>query len=104
MDLGVVGYVDALLLFRGCEILGRVCDCEGVIELAESLRELAAKAHPFCGFEVGVLEKEHHGCGAEHGGVLAVELGLAELGRSVGRRLCGWKSGYRWCGCCHLLN
>ena len=76
----------------------------GFVDLLEGLRELAAEAHPFRGFEVGVLEEDHHGCGAKEGGVLAVELGFAEFWRSVRWRLGRRISGYRWMGGCHLLN
>lgn len=56
---------------------------------AKSVGELAADGHPFGGLKVVVLEEEHQRGGAEEGGVLAMELGLAELGRTVGWRLSG---------------
>lgn len=53
------------------------------VGLPQRVGELAADGHPFVGFEVVVLEEEDERRGAEEGGVLPVELGLAELGGLV---------------------
>lgn len=75
------------VFFRGVGVVG-----------AKSGGEFAADGHPFVGLEVVVLEEEHERGGAEEGGVLAMELGLAELGRTVGWRLGGRIAGYWWHG------
>ena len=73
--------------------MGGVGGVEGCVDGEEGGVEFAADGHPFCGFEVVVLEEEEEGRGAEEGGVLAVELGFAVFGGLVGGRLGWWEAG-----------
>lgn len=52
-----------------------------LVDFAESESKFATDRHPFCGFEVGVLEDEDEGRGAEEGSILPVELRFAVFGR-----------------------
>lgn len=85
--------LDGLDFDGGGEVGGEVG-----VDFCEGGMEFAADGHPFCGFEVVVLEEEEEGGGEEEGGVLAVELRFAELGRLVGRWLGGGVAGDWWGG------
>lgn len=50
-----------------------------------------------------MLEEEHERCGAEEGGILAEELGFAELRRFVRWWLCEGVADYGCSGLGHLL-
>ena len=67
--------------------------CLCLVYFLQSLGELSPYADPFAGFEVVVLEEEHERVGAQEGGVLAEELGLAELGALEGWWLFSWVEG-----------
>lgn len=62
------------------------------VELPEGGIEFTADAGPFGGAQVVVLEEEDEGRGAQEGGVLAVQLGLAELWGFVRGWLGGWEA------------
>lgn len=65
----------------------------GFVGFFQGEGEFAADGHPFCRFEVCVLEEEEERGGAQEGGVLSVQLRFAEFGRFVGGWLSGWVAG-----------
>ena len=69
---------ERLDFYSGCEVHGEV-----VVDFFQGPVQFPTYGHPFGRFEVVVLEKEEEGRGAEQGGVLPVELRIAQFGRLV---------------------
>ena len=77
---------------------------EAVVDFDEGVVQFASYRHPFCGFEVVVLEEEHQGGGEQEGGVLAVELRFTIFGWSVRGWLGWWETGDWWWGADGLVD
>jgi hypothetical protein len=65
------------------------------VDFGEGGGELAADGDPFAGLEVVVLEEEGEGGGVQQRGVLAQQLGFAELRRLEGLGLGGRLLGFQ---------
>ncbi len=70
-------------LYRLYFDLGRKARIEAHVHGRESALQFAPYRHPFCSFEIAVLEEKHERRGSEQRGVLPVKLRFAVLRRLV---------------------